>query len=135
MNASPQALASALYTAYQDVAKRYTAALRMVGEVVAASHRGEAIDEQLGQVLALLAETTSQDVSLAPVRRQWEQAGRPRSDALRTVMESIASLIRQIQNELQVLSQAVQARRDQLADELDACNRRCRMQRAYQGKS
>jgi len=124
-----------LYAAYLDDAEQYALAARLVGEVAAACQGGEATDGRLIRVLALLAEIARRDRLLAPVKQRWEQAGRPSNDALNAVMDRIAALIRQIQRELKIIEQAVQARRDRLADELDACNRSCRMQRAYQRKS
>jgi hypothetical protein len=135
MNADGEDFGSVLYTAYVEEVEQYTTALRLAGEVAAACREGKAPDDRLGHVLTLLAEITKKDAALAPAKQRWEQAGRPSNDALRNVMDRIATLIRQIQSELQIIEQAVQARRDQLADELDVCNHRCRMQRAYQRKS
>jgi hypothetical protein len=134
MNVPNEDLGSVLYAAYLDEAEHYAAALQLAGEVAAACRRGEAIDERLGQVLALLTETAKRDALLAPAKQRWDQAGRPCNDALRAVMDRIATLIQHIRNELQTIEQTVQKQRDQLADELDVCNRRCRMQRAYQRK-
>jgi hypothetical protein len=135
MNTASEEFGAVLYTAYLEEAEQYAAALALAREVTAACRRGEAMEERLSQVLALLTETAKRDALLAPTKQRWEQAGRPSNDALRAVMDRIAGLIQQIRDELQVMEQTVQARRDQLADELDVCNRRCRMQRAYQRKS
>ena len=135
MSADTDHLGTVLFEAYGSEAERYTTALQLAGEVAAACRRGEAIDDRLGQVLALLDEITRTDALLAPVKQRWVQAGRPNNDSLRQVTDRIAVLIRQIQNELQIIEGTVQVRRDELAGELDVCNRRCRMQRAYQGKS
>ena len=135
MNAGNEDSAAVLYAAYVDEADQYATALRLAGEAAAASRGGEAIENRLNQVLDLLAAIGRRDSLLAAVKQRWEQAGRPTSDALRAVMDRIAALILQTQRELQNLEQAVQARRDRLADELDVCNRSCRMQRAYQRKS
>ncbi len=135
MNAGGEDLGAVLYAAYSGQAEQYATALRLAGEVSAACRGGQAPDDRLNQVVALLHEITERDALLAPAKQQWELAGRPSSDALRGVMDRIAMLIRQIQSELQAIEQAVVRRRDQLADELDDCNRRCRMQRAYQGKT
>ncbi len=135
MNGDGEDLGSVLYAAYVGQAEQYAIALQMAGEVSAACRGGQALDDRLNQVVALLHEITERDALLAPAKQQWERAGRPSSDALRGVMDRIAMLIRQIQSELQAIEQAVIRRRDQLADELDDCNRRYRMQRAYQGKT
>lgn len=127
--------AAVLYAAYVEEAEQYETALRLAGEAAAACRGGEAIENRLNQVLDLLAEIGRRDSLLAPVKQRWEQSGRLTSDALRAVMDRIAALIVQTQRELQNLEQVVQARRDRLADELDVCNRSCRMQRAYQRKS
>lgn len=135
MSAGNEDSAAVLYAAYVDEAEQYATALCLAGEAVAACRGGEAIENRLNQVLDLLAEIGRRDSLLGPVKQRWEQAGRPTSDALRAAMDRIAALIMQTQRELQNLEQAVQARRDRLADELDVCNRSCRMQRAYQRKS
>jgi hypothetical protein len=135
MTTSGKDLGTVLHEAYVSAADLYTTALTQAGEVAAACRRGEAIDDRLSQVLALLAEIAKRDAMLVQAKQRWEQAGRPKNDSLRNVMDRIAVLIRQIQSELQIIEESVQARRDQLAGELDVCNRRCRMQRAYQGKS
>ena len=135
MNAEGEELGSVLYAAYVDEAEQYATALRLAGEVSAACRGGEVWEDRLNQFLALLAAITNRDALLAPTKQRWDQAGRPSDDALRDVMNRIAMLIRQIQSELQSIQQAVQERCDQLADELDVCNRRCRMQRAYQGET
>lgn len=135
MNADGEDLGSVLYTAFVGQAEQYAIALRLAGEVSAACRGGQALDDRLNQVMSLLFEITEKDALLAPAKQQWEQVGRPSNDALRGVMDRIAMLIRQIQSELQTIEQAVKRRREQLADELDDCNRRCRMQRAYQGKT
>ncbi len=135
MNAGGEDLGSVLYAAYADQADQYARAVRFAGEVSAACSGGQAFDDRLKQVVALLFEITEKDALLVPLKQRWEQAGRPSSDALREVMDRIAMLIRQIQSELHSIAQAVKRRRDQLAAELDDCNRRFRMQRAYQGKT
>lgn len=135
MNSGNEDSAAVLYTAYVEEAEQYATALRLAGEATAACRGGEAIENRLSQVLDLLAEIGRRDSLLAPVRQRWEQAGRPPNEGLRAAMDRIAALIVQIQRELQILEQVVQARRDRLADELDVCNRSCRMQRAYQRKS
>lgn len=123
-----------LYAAYIDEAEKYATAARLAGEVAATCQEGEAIDDRLSQVLGLLADIAGRDSLLAPVKQRWEEAGRPTNDALRAVMNRIAGFIQQIQRDLHTIEQTVQSRRDRLADELDACNRSCRMQRAYQRK-
>lgn len=135
MNASGEDLLAVLYAAYVDQAEQYATALRLAGEVSAACRSEQSSDSRMNQVMALLLEITEKDALLAAAKQQWEQAGRPSGDALRGVMDRIAMLIRQIQSELQTIELAMKRRRDQLADELDDCNRRCRMQRAYQGET
>jgi septal ring factor EnvC (AmiA/AmiB activator) len=135
MTAGNEDSVAVLYAAYVDEAEQYATALRLAGETAAACRRGEKIEDRLNQVLNLLTEIGRRDSLLASVKQRWEQAGRPTNHDLRSAMDRIAALIVQIQRELQTLEQAVQARRDRLADELDACNRSCRMQRAYQRKS
>lgn len=135
MNTGNDNPAAVLYAAYVEEADQYATALQLAGEAAAAAARGEAFEDRLNQVLNRLAEIGRRDSLLVPVKQRWEQAGRPTNDALRSTMDRIATLIVQIQHELQTLEQTVQARRDRLADELDACNRSCRMQRAYQRKS
>lgn len=124
-----------LLAAYLDEAEQYATAARLAGEAAATCQGGEAIDDRLSQVLGLLAEIAGRDSLLAPLKQRWEEAGRPTNDALRSVMDRIAGFIQQIQRDLQTIEQAVQSRCNRLADELDACNRSCRMQRAYQRKS
>ena len=135
MTAGNEDPVAVLYAAYLNEVEQYARAARLAGEVAAACEGGEAIDDRLSRLLGLLAEIAGQDSVLAPVKERWENAGRPTNDALRSVMNRIAGFIQQIQHELQTIEQGVQSRRDRLADELDACNRSCRMQRAYQGKS
>lgn len=135
MSADGKDLAGLLLAAYVSEAEHYATALQLAGEVAAACRLGETIDERLGRVLALLSEIGNREVGLVPIKQRWEQAGRPNHNSLRNVIDRIAEFIRQIQSELQIIEQSVQGRRDQLAGELDVCNRRYRMQRAYQGKS
>ena len=96
---------------------------------------GEPINDRLQQVLSPLGAIAEQDSHIAGIKRQWQEAGRPAGPALRAVLERVAALIRQVSTELQVIEEAVRARRDHLAAELDGCNRRCQMQRAYLRKS
>jgi hypothetical protein len=124
-----------LYAAYTELAKDYTTALRLAGEVSAACNRGEAIDDRLGPVLTLLSAIAETEASLVRVKQRWEQAGKSSDDALQGVINRIAGLIRQLRDEWKILEDAVRARRDRLAVELDVCNRQYRMQRAYQRKS
>lgn len=135
MNAANEDLGAELHAAYLEEAEQYETASRLAGELAVACRRGEAIDDRLHQVLDLLAAIARRDGLLASVKQRWEQAGRPTSDALSAAMNRIAGSIRQIQHELQIVEQEVQSRRSRLADELDACNRSFRMQRAYQRKS
>jgi uncharacterized protein involved in exopolysaccharide biosynthesis len=135
MNDTNEDTGALLYAAYAEQADHYAAALRLTGEVAAAFSRGDAIQDRLGQALTLLGEIAKRDALLAPAHQRWEQAGKPANDALRGLMNRIAELIQQLRGELQIVEQAVQARRDQLAVELDVCNRQYRMQRAYQRES
>lgn len=124
-----------LQAALEREAASYEAALRPAAELAAACRRGEPIDDRLQQVLAHMGAIAEQESHLAGIKRQWQQAGRPTGPALRGVLDRVAALIRQVSAELHVIEEAVRGRRDQLAAELDGCNRRCQMQRAYLRKS
>jgi hypothetical protein len=124
-----------LQAALEHEAACYEAALQPAAELAAACGRGEPIDDRLQQVLAHLGAIAEHEFHIAAVKRQWQEAGRPAGPALRAVLDRIAALIRQLSREMQVIEEAVRARRDQLAAELDGCNRRCQMQRAYLRKS
>lgn len=134
MNADAE-MQAVLHTALEREAACYEAALRPASELAAACRRGEPIDDRLQQVLAHLGAIAEQESYLAEVKRQWQEAGRPVGPALRGMLDRVAALIRQVSAELQVIEEAVRARRDQLAAELDGCNRRRQMQRAYLRKS
>lgn len=135
MNAGNEDSGDALYAAYLDEEEQYSTALQWAGELVIACRTGESIEERLFRLLELLAALGQKEARLIPVKQQWEQAGGQMNEAVRSVMNRIAVLIQQIQQELQALTQAMKERRDRLAIELDACNQGCRMQRAYQRKS
>lgn len=124
-----------LHAGYAEEAEQYAVALRLATEAAAACGRGEPFDERLRPIFATLDEIAARDAQLAPAKQRWEQAGRPTDAALRGVMDCIAELIRQLGRELQTIEQAARARREQLAAELDVCNRRRQMQRAYLRKS
>lgn len=117
------------------VEELYARALQLAREATAASARGEPFGEWLRQVFGLLETIAARDAVLAQAKQRWEREGRPSDDALREAMNRIAELIRQLIREMQSVELAARARRDQLAAELDACNRRHQMQRAYLGKS
>lgn len=119
-----------LQTAYSEHAEWYERALRLA----ATCHEMD-FPSTLPPLLALLDEITAREERLTAVKQCWQQAGRPAGPALRAVMDRIAALIVQIQGHVRTMERAVQARRDQLAAELDDCNRRRRMQRAYARKS
>jgi hypothetical protein len=134
MNHAHEDLPAFLYAAYVDEEEQYARALRTAREASACGV-GEGFDERLRQVFTLLEAIAARDAVLADTKQRWEQEGRPTNDALRGVMERIADLIRCLSRELQTVESAVRARRDHLADELDVCNRRRQMQRAYLRKS
>jgi len=128
-------LQAVLHAALEREAASYEAALQLAAEQGAACGRGEAIDDRLQQVFARLGEVAEQETRIAALKRQWEEDGRPAGPALRTMLDRLAALIRQLTRELHVIEDAARARRDQLAAELDVCNRRRQMQRAYLRKS
>jgi hypothetical protein len=126
---------SVLYAAYIEEAEDYARAERLAGELAAACGRGEPLDDRLQQVLDLLKEIAARDARIAPVKESWMRAGRPTGAELRAVMDRIAALIGALSGHFQILEQAARSRRDALAAELDDCNRRRQMQRAYLGGS
>lgn len=135
MNEAGADLESTLTEALRRQAECYAAALQPAADMATACARGEPIDERLQQVFAYLEEVAVSESGIAAVKRQWEQAGRPAGTALRAVLDRVAVLIHQLSGELQTIENAVRSRRDRLADELDVCNRRFQMQRAYLRKS
>ena len=135
MNDSHEDSQAVLYAAYVYEEEQYARALQAAREAAAAYARGEAFDEPLRQVFALLDTIAARDAVVADTKQRWEQEGRPANDALRGLMDRIADLIRHLSRELQTVELAVRARRDRLAGELDVCNRRRQMQRAYLRKS
>ncbi len=124
-----------LHAALERQAERYAAALQPAAELAAACGRGEPIDERLQQVIACLGDIAAQEASIAAVKKQWDKSGRPAGPALRAALDRVAALIRQLSGELQTIEEAARVRRDRLAAELDVCNRRRQMQRAYLRKS
>lgn len=128
-------LQAVLYAGYVDQAVYYARALRLAGELSVACSHGEVIDDRLCQLLAVLGDIAEKDSLLAAAKQQWEREGKPTNDALSTAMNRIADLIQQLCGEWQTLERAVRVRRDQLAADLDGCNDRYRMQRAYQRES
>lgn len=119
-----------LQMAYSEHAEWYERALRL-----AAACEGTDFPSVLPSLLALLDEITAREEHLAPLKQRWLQAGRPAGLALRAVMDRIAALIVQIQAHVRAIEQTVRTRRDQLGAELDDCNRRRHMQRAYARKT
>ena len=134
MNHAQEDLPAILYAAYVEEEEQYARALQSAREASACGV-GEGFDERLRQVFALLDAIAARDDVLAETKQRWEQEGRPSNDALRGVMNRIADLIRHLSRAMQTVESAVRARRDRLADELDVCNRRRQMQRAYLRKS
>jgi septal ring factor EnvC (AmiA/AmiB activator) len=135
MNDASADVRAVLQAALGQQADGYTAALQRAVELAAAWERGEAIDERLQE---LVTQVQAHEASLAPVKRQWEQAGRPTDEPLRRALDRVAALIRQLGHELQSIETAARQRRDRLAVEIDVCNRQRQMQRAYlpnRGKS
>ncbi|HWG43735.1 MAG TPA: hypothetical protein VN688_13185 [Gemmataceae bacterium] len=124
-----------LQTAYLEEAACYARAAQLAGELVAACGRGEPIGDQLRPILDLLDEVALHESRIAPTKASWEQAGRPTGPELRGMMDRIAALIEQLGGQLKTIEQAARERRERLAVELDACNRRRQMQRAYARES
>lgn len=135
MNDAGAEMQAVLHAALEREAACYEAALRTAAEQAAACRRGEPIDDRLRQVFAHLGEIAEQEAHIAAVKQQWHRAGRPAAPPLRTLLDRLAALIRQLSRELHTIEEAARARREELAAELDACNRRCQMQRAYLRKS
>jgi hypothetical protein len=134
MNGSGAEVGALLLSAFLQEADCYGRALQVAAELGAACQRSEGIDERLRQVFALLEEVAAVEARIAPVKQAWEQAGRPAGTELRAVMDRVAALILQLKNHIQTIEEAVRARRDAVAAELDVCNRGRQMQRAYQGR-
>ena len=134
MNDSAE-MQAVLHAALEREAACYTAALQTAAEQAAACGCGEPIDDRLQQVFARLGEVAEQEARIAAVKRQWDEAGRPAGPQLRAVLNRLAALIRRLSGELRIIEEEVRARRDRLAAELDVCNRRRQMQRAYLRKS
>ncbi len=124
-----------LHAALERQAEHYAAALQPAIELAAACGRGEPIDERLQQVFTCFSDIAEQEASIVEVKEQWDKSGRPAGPALRCALDRVAALIRQLSGELQTIEEAARVRRDRLADELDVCNRRRQMQRAYLRKS
>ncbi len=124
-------LEALLQAAFVQEADCYAQALRLAGDLATACGQGEPIDGRLQQVLGLLDEVAAHEARIAPLKQRWERAGRPAGPALRTVMDRAAALIRELGRPLQTIEEAACVRRDRLGTELDVCNRRRRMQRAY----
>jgi hypothetical protein len=120
-----------LHAAFVQEADCYAQALRLAGELAEACGRGEPIDDRLGRVLELLDEVAGHEARIAPHKQRWEQAGRHAGPELRAVMDRIAALIRELGRHIHTIEEAARLRRDQIGAELDVCDRRRRMQRAY----
>ena len=134
MNNAHEEPSAVLYAAYVYEEEHYARALQAAREA-AACDGGEAFDARLRQVFALLDAVAARDALVAETKQRWERQGRPTDDALRGVMNRIADIIRHLSREMQTIELVVRARRDRLAGELDVCNRRFQMQRAYLRKS
>jgi hypothetical protein len=135
MNDTNAEVEAVLHATYVQEADCYALALQRAGELVAACERGEPIDDRLRSVLDLLDEVAGHETRIAVARQHWEQGGRFAGVELRSVRERIAALITQLSRQLQRIEQMTRERRDRLAVELDACNRRHQMQRAYARES
>ena len=135
MNADAE-MQAVLHAALEREAACYEAALQPVAELAAACRRGEPIDGPLAAGLDSPPRHRPNKTPASPGSNgSGRKSGRPASPALRAVAERVAALIRQLSAEMRIIEEAVRARRDQLAAELDGCNRRCQMQRAYLRKS
>jgi hypothetical protein len=115
-------------------AECYEKALQSAAELAEDCSRGQPPDERLQNVFAQLDRRNTHAEGIVDIRCRWEEAGRPRDNSLSALLERNASLIRQLQEKLQTIEQATRKRRDELMVELDVCNRRHQMQRAYQRK-
>jgi hypothetical protein len=124
-------LEAVLHATFVQEAECYAQALRLAGELAEACGRGEPIDDGLRPVLALLDEVAGHEARIFSVKQHWEQAGRRAGVELRAVMDRIAALIRELGRQLHRIEEAARERRDRLGAELDVCDRRRRMQRAY----
>jgi hypothetical protein len=135
MNDSNADLEAVLHAAYVQEADCYARAAQLAGDLAAACGQGEPIDDRLRPVLDLLEEVAVHETRLAAAKQYWEHAGRPAGPELRGVMDRIAASIEQLGLQLRTIEQAARERRERLAVELDACNRRRQMQRAYARES
>ncbi len=124
-----------MHAAFVRQADCYARAVPLAAELAEACGRGEHPDDRLRRVLELLDEVAASEAGIASEKRRWEQEGRRAGVALRGVMARAADLIRQLAGHLRTIEESARARRDVLAAELDACNRRRQMQRAYLRKS
>ncbi len=112
----------------------YERALSLVTPLADDCASGAVPDERLQPVYAQLDKIEEYEATITEERRCWDQAGRPVEKALQALLDRIGSLIRQIQAKLDVVQRAAEKRRDELIAELDVCNRRYLMRRAYQRK-
>jgi hypothetical protein len=128
-------LEAILHAVYAENADRYAAALRLADDLAVACDRGEPIDDRLRQVFDLIGEAANREASLAALKQNGEGEGRRAGPDLRAVMDRIAGLIEELSRRLQTIERAARVRRDELAAQLDVCNRQRQMQRAYQRKS
>ena len=124
-----------LHTALVQQAQGYAVVLQQAAELAVACLRGETIDERLQPILAELQRLAQREADLAWVKEQWEKANRPADAPLRRVLDQLAALIRQVGRELNTIEACARRRREELAAELDVCNRLRQMQRAYQRKT
>jgi hypothetical protein len=124
-------LQAILQASFAQQAEGYTAVLQQAVELAAVCERGESIDDRLHAMLAQLQAIPEQQAGLAAIKRQWEDMGRPTDAGLRRMMDRVAALIRQVSRQIQIIEAAARRRRDQLAVEIDVCNRQRQMQRAY----
>jgi hypothetical protein len=125
----------AMHAAFAAQADGYARALELAEGLAASCGEDAAPDDRLAGLLRLLDEAVAREAALAPVKQRWQQTGCAPDAPLRAVMDRIDSLIERLSRHLQTIEHAARQRRDRLADELDACNRRRQMRRAYLGKS
>lgn len=119
-----------LLAAYAEEADCYDRAVRL-----AETFCGTDFQAVVPPILALLNEIAVREASIAEVKERWRQSGRRAGPKLGAVMDRIAATIEQLRRHMGKIEEAARARRDRLAVELDDCNRRRRMQRAYSRKS
>jgi hypothetical protein len=120
-----------LCAAYEQEAEIYTRALSLAEQVPAALHKGEDGDALVSQIAGLLAQIGQVEHRLAGSKERWRTEGAHPGPELRCQLARVATLIKQMQEHLDLALCDAEQQKDNLAPELDDMARRRQGFKAY----